>query len=72
MSSLMCYTLSALFCVLPPMKLHMSNSLVSHANRSLAPPFPPGYNPRHITLRHPVQKPCSDKMGPYLGKGGLR
>ena len=42
MSSLMCYTLSVLFCVLPPIKLHMSDSLVSHADRSLAPPFPPG------------------------------
>ena len=41
-SSLMCYTLSVLFCVLPPMKLHMSDSLVSHADPTLAPPFPPG------------------------------
>ena len=40
--SLMCYTPSALFCVLPPMKLLMSDSLVSHADRLLAPPFPPG------------------------------
>ena len=42
MSSRMCYTPSALFCVLPPMKLHMSDSLVSHADRPLAPPFLPG------------------------------
>ena len=39
---LMCYTLSVLFCALPPMKLHMSDCLVSHADRLLAPPFPPG------------------------------
>ena len=42
MSPLMCYTLSVLFCVLPPMKLHMSDCLVSHAVHLLAPPFPPG------------------------------
>ena len=42
MSSLMCCTPFAPFCVAPPMKLLMSDSLVSHANRPLPPPFPPG------------------------------
>ena len=41
-NSLMCYTLSVLFCVLRPMKLPMSDSLVSHAGRPQLLSFPPG------------------------------
>ena len=36
----MCYTLSVLFCVLPPTKLRASDFLVSHGDRQLALPFP--------------------------------
>lgn len=37
------YTLSVLSCVLLPMNLHLSDSLVSHADRLLASPFLPGW-----------------------------
>ena len=40
MSSPMCYTLSVLFCVLPPTNLRASDFLVSHGDRQLALPFP--------------------------------
>ena len=66
MSSLMRYTLSVLFCVLPPMKLHMSDSLVSYDDRPAGASIPTCLaTPRLVYIKRQVR---TSKMDPLVDK----
>ena len=60
MSSLMCYTLSVLHCVLLPIKLHLSNSLVFHGDR----PFIPSWlaTPGPVYIKRQVRTSKTDPL----------
>ena len=66
MSSLMRYTLSVLFCVLPPTKLHMSDSLVSYDDRPAGASIPTCLaTPRLVYIKRQVR---TSKMDPLVDK----